>query len=86
MPVYSKSGRSKASKGTVQIKTSNGRLQLVFSFGGKRPYLSLGFDDTPSNRKLAEMKAREIELDILSGHFNDIGKYKPASALSTNAD
>jgi hypothetical protein len=33
----------KASKGTVQIKNSNERLQLVFSYTGKRHYLSTGF-------------------------------------------
>jgi hypothetical protein len=74
----------KASKGSVQIKESNGRLQLVFSFGGKRHYLSTGFSDTHANRKLAEMKARQIELDILSGNFDPtLDKYKPQSVLST---
>jgi integrase len=82
--MHSKSKERKASKGSVQIKNSNGRLQLVFSFGGKRHYLSLGFADTLANRKLAEMKAREIELDMLSGHFEGIEKYKPVSALSTD--
>ncbi|PAX45844.1 Arm DNA-binding domain-containing protein [Brunnivagina elsteri] len=70
----------KASKGTVQIKISNDRLQLVFSFGGKRHYLSTGFPDTKANRKLAEMKARQIELDILCNNFDiTLGKYKPQS-------
>ncbi|BDA73792.1 phage integrase [Calothrix sp. PCC 7716] len=76
--------QGKASKGTVQIKNSNERLQLVFSYGGKRHYLSTGFIDIPANRKLAEMKARQIELDILSGHFDPtLAKYKPESVLST---
>lgn len=81
--MYSKQNQSKASKGSVQIKTSNGRLQLVFSYGGKRHYLSMGLDNNPQNRKLAEMKARTIELDILSGHFEGVEKYKPKSTLST---
>ncbi|MFM2432980.1 MAG: hypothetical protein RLZZ511_4194 [Cyanobacteriota bacterium] len=69
---------SKASKGTVKVKNSNDRLQLVFSYGGKRHYLSTGFTDTDSHRKLAEMKARQIELDILSGNFDStLEKYKP---------
>jgi integrase len=69
---------SKASKGTVKVKNSNDRLQLVFSYGGKRHYLSTGFTDTDSHRKLAEMKARQIELDILSGNFDPtLEKYKP---------
>ncbi|MFM7428055.1 MAG: Arm DNA-binding domain-containing protein [Elainella sp.] len=76
----------KASKGSVQIKSSNNRLQLVFNFVGKRQYLSTGFADTPANRKLAEMKARQIELDILSGNFDStLAKYKPQSALDAVA-
>ncbi len=76
----SKDSKSKASKGTVQIKNSNDRLQLVFRFAGKRYYLSTGFTDTVANRKLAEMKARQIELDILSGNFDPtLAKYKPES-------
>ncbi|PAX52041.1 site-specific integrase [Brunnivagina elsteri] len=70
----------KASKGTVQIKTSNDRLQLVFSFGGKRHYLSTGYTDTKANRKLAEMKSRQIELDILCNNFDvTLERYKPQS-------
>ncbi|MDJ0708099.1 MAG: DUF3596 domain-containing protein, partial [Leptolyngbyaceae cyanobacterium MO_188.B28] len=75
--------RKKASKGSVQIKVSHDRLQLVFTFGGKRHYLSTGFSDTPTNRKLAEMKARQIELDLLSGNFDStLTKYQPQSVLS----
>lgn len=74
----------KASKGSVQVLVSNGRLQLRFRFGGKRYYLSLGYSDTPVHRKFAEAKAREIELDILSDNFDpSLLKYKPQSALST---
>ena len=70
--------KHKARKGSAQIKVSNERLQLVFSVGGKRHYLSTGFSDTPANRKLAEMKARQIELDILSNNFDPtLVKYKP---------
>jgi integrase len=73
-----KAKSSKADKGTVAIKNSNDRLQLVFSYGGKRHYLSTGFTDTASHRKLAEMKARQIELDILSGNFDPtLEKYRP---------
>ncbi|AFY54259.1 protein of unknown function (DUF3596) [Rivularia sp. PCC 7116] len=76
----SQKSNKKASKGTVQIKTSNERLQLVFSFGGKRHYLSTGFTDTKANRKLAEMKAKQIELDILCNNFDiTLVRYKPQS-------
>ncbi|MBW4553861.1 MAG: site-specific integrase [Aphanocapsa sp. GSE-SYN-MK-11-07L] len=82
--MYSQDLQLKASKGSVQIKTSNRRLQLVFSHAGKRHYLSLGLPDSKTNRKLAEMKARAIELDIVSGNFDtSLTKYKPQSAMST---
>ncbi|MBW4490225.1 MAG: site-specific integrase [Trichocoleus desertorum ATA4-8-CV12] len=82
--MQSREQQRKASKGSVQIKTSNNRLQLVFSFGGKRHYLSTGFTDNPVNRKAAEMKARQIELDLASGNFDPtLEKYKPQSVLST---
>jgi hypothetical protein len=68
--MHSSSASRKASKGSVQIKASNGRLQPVFSYQGQRRYLSLSFDDTVQNRKLAELKVRQIELDILSGNFD----------------
>jgi integrase len=75
----------KASKGSVQIKNSNDRLQLVFNHAGKRHYLSLGFMDTRSSRKVAEMRARKIELDLLSGNFDlTLAKYKPETALNVS--
>ena len=82
--MHSSDSRRKASKGTVQIKSSNNRLQLVFSFEGKRHYLSLGLQDSKTNRKVAEARARQIELDIISGNFDQtLAKYKPQTALST---
>ncbi len=78
----SKPTPQKSSKGTVQIKTSNDRLQLVFRIAGKRYYLSTGFTDSIANRKVAEMKARQIELDIMSGNFDPtLAKYKPEALL-----
>ena len=79
--MFSKTPTGKASKGSVAILVSHGRLQLRFRHQGTRHYLSLGFADTPANRKLAEMKAKEIELDILSGHFDEtLTRYKPQKA------
>ena len=81
--MHSQNSQRKASKGSVQIKSSNGRLQLVFSFAGKRHYLSLGFPDTKTHRKVAEARARQIELDIASGNFDPtLTKYKPEAVLS----
>lgn len=74
----------KASKGSVTIKVSNERLQLVFRVAGKRYYLSTGLADTPLNRKLAERKASIIEDDIFKERFDPtLEKYKPQPALET---
>jgi hypothetical protein len=76
--VYSKTPEGKNLKGTVSILVSNGRLQLRFRFAGDRQYLSLGLPDTPTNRKAAEQKKAQIELDIASGNFDPtLAKYKP---------
>lgn len=82
--MYSDTPQQKASKGSVQVIISNGRLQLRFRYGGKRHYLSLGLPDSKINRKAAEAKARQIELDIVSGNFDaTFNKYKLQAALST---
>lgn len=82
--MYSKDTQRKASKGSVQIKNSNDRLQLVFSHAGKRHYLSLGLPDNKVNRKAAEAKAKLIESDIAFDKFDPtLTRYKPQSALST---
>jgi len=62
----------------VQIKISHKRLHLVSSWQGQRYYLSLGVPDTAINRKAAEQKARQIELDCVSGNFDPtLDKYRP---------
>ena len=76
----SQSIKSKASKGSVQIKLSNSRLQLVFSYEGKRRYLSLGLPDSKVNRNLARAKANLIESDLAYERFDPtLDKYKPQS-------
>ena len=77
--------RQKAVKGSVRIKNSRGWLQLVFTFNGRRRYLSPGVTDTKPSRALAEMKAKQIELDILSGNFDEtLAKYQPQAAISAD--
>lgn len=84
--MYSSTPTGKASKGSVKVISSNNRLQLRFRFGAKRHYVSIGLSDTPTNRKLAEMKAREMELDMLSGHFDEsLAKYKAGPSLSIDS-
>jgi integrase len=82
--MYTQTPTGKAPKGTVQIITSNSRLQLRFRHAGKRYYLSLGLPDTKVNRKAAEAKKNQIELDIASGNFDPtLAKYKFQPALTT---
>ncbi len=77
-PSTAQSKSRKAKKGTVQVKNSNDRLQLVFSWQRQRYYFSTGLPDSPINRKLAEQKARQIELDFVSGNFDaSLDKYRP---------
>jgi integrase len=79
--MQAKTPTAKASKGSVVIISSNDRLQLRFSFGGKRRYLSMGLPDIPINRRLAELKAAEIEKDILYERFDTtLQKYQSASS------
>ncbi|NJM18326.1 MAG: DUF3596 domain-containing protein [Richelia sp. RM1_1_1] len=74
----SKTPTGRTSKGSVSVILSNGRLQLRFHFARKRYYISTGYPDTPQHRKLAKLKASEIEKDILFERFDPkvLGKYK----------
>lgn len=76
----------KHSKGSIVLDSRDGRLRLRLPrslFNGKQTYLSLSIDDTKLNRKLAEQKKRQIELDILSDNFDfTLAKYKPQTHLA----
>jgi integrase len=79
----SKTSTGKQSKGSVSIRCSHDRLQLRFRYQGKRECLSLGLPDTANNRKLAEAKARQIEMDILSNNFDpSMDKYRQTAFLA----
>lgn len=81
---YSKSRQGKATKNSVVVFNSNGRLQLRFRVNGKRHYLSTGYPDTKEYRKLAEAKARLLQSDIDLDRFDlTLAKYKPQSVPST---
>lgn len=83
--MYSPKSRKKARVGSVQIRSSNNRLQLVFTFSGKRHFVSTGLRDNPFHRKQAQDKALEVERDIAYGKFdpNNLEKYKDQVALTT---
>ncbi len=84
--------QSLARRGSVQIKNSNGSLQLVFShpittptgeIKTKRFYVSTGHYDTPLGRHQASALAAKIQKDIDYGEFDaSLTKYKPAASLS----
>ena len=78
--------QKKSAKGTVKVESDRGRLRLRFTCQGKRYYFAIGLPNTDINRKVAEQRARQIELDILSGNFDPtLEKYKPErSAEKTN--
>ena len=70
----------KAKKGTVSVTADRSRLRLGWRYKGKRYFLFIGLPDTVTNRKVAEAKASQIELDIVSGHFDPtLRRYKDSS-------
>lgn len=78
--MHSTTSTGKVFKGSVSVVVSNERLQLVFRYGGKQNYISLGLSDSEENRKFAESRARQIELDILAGNIDTSwSKYKAQS-------
>lgn len=78
--------QGKTSKGSIRIESFQGRLSLRLPqqlYGRNQKYLTLGVADTPENHKLAESKAKQIELNILAGYFDaSLEKYKSQSYLT----
>ena len=65
-------------KGTVNIEVFKDRLRLAWSWQSKRFWLYIGLPESIANRKAAEIKVRQIELDMTSGNFDpSLAKYKP---------
>ena len=55
----------------VKVRSKNNRLQLRYVYPkGKREEISLGLSNTPTNRRIAQGKAAQIELDIVNGHYD----------------
>ena len=75
----------KTPKGTVKVEVDKGWLRVRFTHAGKRYAFAIGLPDSEINRKVAEQKARQIELDILSGNFDpSLQKYRPQKREQTN--
>lgn len=77
MPKTTKPKTAKAKKGTVSVTADRGRLRLGWRHEGQRYFLFIGLPDSVTNRRVAAAKATQIELDILSGHFDPtLKRYK----------
>jgi integrase len=75
----------KSQKGKVKVENDKGWLRLRFTHLGKRYAFALGYPDTVIGWKLAESKAQQIELDILSYNFDPtLAKYKPERQAGAN--
>lgn len=80
----------KNSRGSVTVSSVRGNLRLRLPRSlwtdKKQVYLPLGLADNPPNRKAAEIKAKQIELDILSGHFDPtLKKYQSITHVHKNS-
>ncbi|MCW5312744.1 hypothetical protein GTQ43_02435 [Nostoc sp. KVJ3] len=64
----------------IGIEVFKGYLRLRFPsalFNGNQKYFLLNLADTIENRLAAEVKAKQIELDIIASYFDpSLGKYK----------
>jgi integrase len=68
----------------VTVNIFRSKLRLRWTFEGKRECLTLGIVDSLPNRVYAEQKARQIELDWLSGNYDrTLLKYKPRAMGKT---
>ena len=62
----------------VTVISSNGYLQLRWTAGGKRQYLSLGLPDSPCNRAIADLRKQQLEIDTKLGIADPtFQRYKP---------
>jgi integrase len=62
----------------IWIDKKGNTLRLRWLYEGKRTQLSLGVRDNPTGRAFANQKKSQIEMDIISGHYDPtLLKYKP---------
>ncbi|MEM9447736.1 MAG: tyrosine-type recombinase/integrase [Cyanobacteria bacterium P01_E01_bin.6] len=67
----------KSPSGSVSVQSLRGKLRLYWSHQGKRHYLYSGLTDNSVNRIVCEGKAKIIEVDLATGHFDPtLEKYK----------
>jgi integrase len=71
--------KGKTQKGTVTVHSVKERLRLVWSFCGKRYFFALELQDSRANRAIAELKAKQIQRDIVNDLFDPtLEKYRAA--------
>jgi integrase len=69
--------KTRTPKGVVRVESTQGRLRLRWTYGGKSFCLATGFPDTKECRQAAEIQAKRIQLDIMFGEFDiTLQKYK----------
>jgi integrase len=79
---YAKTPTGKNPKGVPSVETVSGRLRIRFRLNGAQKAFSLGLSDNQVNRARAESIARQMQLDLVSGNFDEsLAKYKPTSHL-----
>jgi integrase len=78
-------GRPQAKRGTVAVEEFRGMLRLRWSYRRKRYNLSTGTPEGQLNRKIAEMTARIIEGDMVTGNFDPtLAKYQHQPQAATS--
>lgn len=78
----------KSHRGTVSVLSQKGVLRLRWRLEGveKRPVLYLGLPDTRSNRKKAELLAKQIEIDLAEGTYDPTMERYRAQVRPTDVD
>jgi integrase len=77
-------GRPQAKRGTVAVREFRGMLRLRWSYRGERYNLSTGTPEGQVNRTIAEMTARIIEGDMVTGNFDPtLAKYQHQPQVAT---
>lgn len=82
-----KKRETRTQKGCVATENHRNRIRLRWGYQGKRYYLYTGLPYTPAALKVAQQTASKIELDMLSGHFDETlvayGKKPDKSSVPT---
>lgn len=63
--------KKRTQKGCVATENHKNRIRLRWHYQGKRYCLYTGLPYTPAALKVAQQKASKIELDMLTGHFDE---------------